>query len=88
MKRVGQPKPLLQFAQRLRIWAWIDVERRHRFVGDDDIRDEGERPRDDDALPLAAGEGVRIARGVLGFSPVCSSSSMTRAQILFLSRQP
>ena len=38
-----------------------DVERRQRLVGDDQRRLRGERPRDGDALALAAGEFVRIA---------------------------
>ena len=42
------------------------VERRHRLVADDEARLDGERARDADALSLAAGELVRIARDVLG----------------------
>ena len=39
------------------------VEHRDRLVGDDHGRLDGERPRDRDALALAAGELVRIPRG-------------------------
>ena len=38
-----------------------DVERAHRLVADDEIGLHRERPRDADALPLPAGELVRIA---------------------------
>ena len=44
-----------------------DVEHAHRLVRDDELRPEHERPRDDDALALAAGQLVREARDeVLG----------------------
>ena len=42
------------------------VERRHRLVGDDELRLDRERARDADALALAAGELVRKAPRVLG----------------------
>ena len=42
---------------------------RHRLVADDEARLDGERARDADALALAAGELVRIARRVLGAQP-------------------
>ena len=45
------------------------VERRDRLVGDDQARVERERARDADALPLAAGELVRVAVVVLGREP-------------------
>ena len=38
------------------------VERRDRLVGDDELRVDGERARDADALALAARELVRVAR--------------------------
>src|SRR5688572_18950068 len=41
------------------------VEGRHRLVADDEVRAEGERPRDADALALAAGELVRVAPRVV-----------------------
>src|SRR5207302_787898 len=43
-----------------------DVERAQRLVGDDEARLDRERARDADALALAAGELVRIARRDLG----------------------
>ena len=48
-----------QQVQHLRLHG--DVERRDRLVGDDELRLEGERAGDADALALAAGEFVRIA---------------------------
>ena len=51
---------LLQELQDLRLDR--DVERGDAFVGDDDLRVEAERAGDADALALAAGEFVRIAR--------------------------
>ena len=42
-----------------------DVEGRHRLVGDDQVRAQGERPGDADPLALAAGELVRVAARVL-----------------------
>ena len=42
-----------------------DVERRHRLVGDDQLRPQRERARDADPLALAAGELVREAVVVL-----------------------
>ena len=42
------------------------VERGDRLVGDDHLRLQGERAGDADALPLAAGELVRVAVVVLG----------------------
>ena len=38
-----------------------DVERRDRLVADNEFRVERERASDADALPLAAGEGMRVA---------------------------
>ena len=43
-----------------------DVERRDRLVGHDQRRIQHQRPRNRDALALAAGEHVRIADVVLG----------------------
>ena len=45
------------------------IEGRDRFVGDDDARVQGEGAGDGDALALAAGELVRVARGHLGGQP-------------------
>ena len=61
-EQVGQAEPVLQVEQQvddLRLDR--DVERRDRLVGDDQRRVERERAGDADALPLAAGEGVREA---------------------------
>jgi hypothetical protein len=43
-----------------------DVERGHGLVRDDEVGVHGEGARDTDALPLAAGELVRVARGRVG----------------------
>ncbi len=40
-----------------------------RLVGDDELRVEDEGARDDDALPLAAGQLVRVAEGEVGGRP-------------------
>ena len=42
-----------------------DVEHRDRLVGDHDLRLRRQRPRHDDALPLPAGELVRVLVGEL-----------------------
>ena len=46
--------------------ADADVERRNRLIGDDELRLQGERARNADALPLAPGKLVRVA-GHSGF---------------------
>ena len=56
-----------------------DVERRHRLVGDDEVRVDRERAGDADALALTAGELVRIAARRVRGEPDDSSSSRTRA---------
>ena len=38
-----------------------NIQRADRFIRDDDLRIGRKRPRDSDALPLAAGKLVRIA---------------------------
>jgi len=56
-------EPALDFIeqfQNLRLHG--NVERRDRFVGDQHVRIECERARNRDALALAAGELMRIAR--------------------------
>ena len=45
------------------------VQRGDRFVGDDQLRAEGEGAGDADALALAAGELMRVAVVVLGVEP-------------------
>jgi hypothetical protein len=42
-----------------------DVEGGDRFVGDDQLRVKGQGPRHPDPLPLAAGELMRVAVGML-----------------------
>ena len=46
-----------------------DVERRHRLVGDDQVRLDRERAGDGDALALAAAELMRIGAGMGGVEP-------------------
>ncbi len=59
---VREAEALLQVLQQVHhLRLHRDVERRHRFVADDELRLDGERARDRDALPLAAGELVRVA---------------------------
>ena len=54
---VAQPQQ-----QREDLAAHGRVQRRHRFVGDDHVRLQHERPRDDHALALTAGQLVRVAQ--------------------------
>ena len=54
------------------------VERRHRLVADDQLRLEDHRPRDADALALAAGELVRIAVDHLRRRPTFAIIACTR----------
>ena len=66
-KQVGQAEPFLQLehqVQDLRLHR--HVERRDRFVGDDQPRVERQRAGDADPLALAAAEGMRIAAQVFG----------------------
>ena len=61
-EQVGQAELLLQvFEQVDDLGLDRDVERRDRLVGDDEIGVGRERAGDADALPLAAGELVRVA---------------------------
>ena len=46
-----------------------DVERRNRFVADDELRLDRQRPGDADALPLPAGKFVRILRRIFTTQP-------------------
>ena len=56
-----EAEALLQVAQRVEHLALHDhVERRHRLVGDQQLRIERQRQRDADALAHAAGELVRV----------------------------
>src|SRR4051812_963470 len=62
-----EPELALQVAKKVEdLGLDRDVEGRHRLVGDDQLRIEGESPRYADALALAARELVREAVVVLG----------------------
>ena len=64
---VGKRKLLLQVDQQVDdLGLDRDIEGRHRFVADDELRAERERPGDADALPLSPGELVGVAAGLLG----------------------
>ena len=67
MKRYVSPSSLLQVLQQiddLRLHG--DVERGDRLVEHEELRIRRQRARDADALPLPAGEFVRIALAVVG----------------------
>ena len=60
-EQVGDPELLLQVDHQVdHLRLHRHVERRHRLVGDDDVRIERERPGDAEPLALTAGEFVRI----------------------------
>src|SRR6056297_2156673 len=64
-EQVGQPELLLQVQQQVEdLGLDRDVERRDRFVADQELRVDGERAGNTDALALAAGEFVRVAAEV------------------------
>src|SRR4051794_13702896 len=66
-EQVGEPEPALQPLEQvddLRLDG--DVQGGDGLVRDDQVGIERERPRDPDALPLAAGELVRVADPVVG----------------------
>ena len=66
----GESELVLQVHQQVEhLRAQRHVERRGRFVGDDDARVERDRAGDADALTLAAGKGVRIALAAGGLEP-------------------
>ena len=70
MKMSVSPNSALQVAQQVQhLRLDRDVERRHRLVGDQQLRLQRERARDADPLALAAGELVRVAVVVLGVQP-------------------
>ena len=63
-EQIGQPEPLLQVEHQVDdLRLDVDVERRDRLVGHDEIGLDRQRAGDRDALALAAGELVREARG-------------------------
>ncbi len=76
-EQIGEPVRGLQIVQQVEdLRLDRDVERRHRLVADDQFGVDGERPCDADALPLAAGEfmrvtlhGVRVERDLLHQRP-------------------
>ena len=69
-EQIGDAELALQPHQQVEdLRADRDVERRDRLVADDQLGRQRERARDHDALALAAGELVRIARGVLRLQP-------------------
>src|SRR5215218_9721506 len=63
---VGQPEGVLELEQEIDdLRPDRNVERRHRLVQQHHLRPQDQRPGDADALALAAGELVRIARRML-----------------------
>ena len=69
-EQIGDAELLPQFAQQLQ-HPRLDrhVERRNAFVGDDQLRPQGQRAGDADALALPAGEFVRVALHAVGGKP-------------------
>ena len=64
---VGQPELVLELLEKVDdLGLYRDVESRDRLVTDDDLGTEREPPGDADALPLTAGELVRVAVDVFG----------------------
>jgi hypothetical protein len=67
---VGQAQLVLQVLEQVDdLGLDRHVERGHRLVGDDQLGPQRQRAGDPDALPLAAGEFVRVAVVVLGVEP-------------------
>ena len=66
-EQIGDAEILLQVAQQVQdLGLDRHVEGRHRFVAHDELRTQGDGPGNADALPLAAGELVRVPVVVLG----------------------
>ena len=66
-EQVGQAEVVLQVLEQVdHLRLHRDVERGDRLVADDDLRLQGQGPGDPDALPLAAGELVRVAVDEVG----------------------
>ena len=87
MKIERQPEVALEVAQQVEdLRLDRDVERRHRLVGDDQLRLQRERARDADALALAAGELVRVAVVVLRVEPDRVHQLLDRPLALALAR--
>ncbi len=69
-EEVGEAELVLQVAHQIEdLRLHRDVERRGRLVADDELGFRGQRARDRDPLPLAAGELVRIFQAVIGMQP-------------------
>src|SRR5204862_1104619 len=67
---VGEAERFLQFQQQIDdLGADRDVQRRYRFVADDDFGIEDQGTRNADALALAAREFMRVAAGLFGTQP-------------------
>ncbi len=80
-EQVGQPESGAQVGQEVEdLGLDRHVERRDRLVADDELRLDGERPGDADALALAAGELVRIALDVVRVEPDQSEQVGDRAR--------
>ena len=66
----GEPEPLLERHEEVdHLGLDRDIQRRDGLVGDEHRRVERKGPREADALPLTAGELVRIPVVVLGREP-------------------
>jgi hypothetical protein len=66
-EKIGQPELGLQILHQVEdLRLHRDVESRGRLVADDEVRLRCERPRDGDALALAAGELMRKLHAVFG----------------------
>ena len=82
-EQIGEVELLLQVLEEvddLRLNR--DVERRHRFVGDDEVGIDRDRAREADPLALTAGELVRIAaRRVGGQSDDLQQLAHARARL-------
>ncbi len=66
-EEIGEAELVLQVAHQIEdLRLHRDVERRSRLVADDELGLGGERARDRDPLPLAAGKLVRIFQTVVG----------------------
>ncbi len=65
MKMYVRPRLFLQLLEQVEhLGLHRDVERRDRFVADDELGLDRQGPGDADPLPLAAGEFVRVAAQV------------------------
>jgi hypothetical protein len=66
-EQIGEAEPALQVRKQVDdLGADRNVESGHRLVGDDEFGRHGQRTGDADALPLPAGECVRIALQGIG----------------------